>query len=154
MIIDIQKIWHNLTVPDTLNSLQTSINGLTSEEAQKRLVQFGSNELVGKESVTSLVSPSLPLASEPDDNYQRQTVQLEPGDHVVLFKPTVILPGAEDTKIMDAPMLAAALQAARTPQGNLLDTVCAVIDDLAPAADHAILIVHRLSAEEEGRQTG
>ena len=55
MIIDIQKIWHNLTVPEALNSLQTSINGLTSEEAQERLAQFGSNALVGKESISPLV---------------------------------------------------------------------------------------------------
>ncbi len=104
--------------------------------------------LVGKKSVTSLVSPSLALASEPDNNYQRQTVQLEPGDHLVLFKPTVILPGAEDTRMMDPQMLAAKLQAARTPDGNMLDTVCAAIEDLAPAGDHAVLIVHRLPAGE------
>ncbi len=52
MIIDITKIWHNLTVPEALNSLQTSINGLTSQEAQERLAQFGSNALVGKESIS------------------------------------------------------------------------------------------------------
>ena len=55
MIIDITKIWHNLTVPEALNSLQTGINGLTSEEAQKRLAQFGSNALVGKESISPWV---------------------------------------------------------------------------------------------------
>lgn len=104
--------------------------------------------LVGQNQVTSLVSASLPLASEPENNYQRQTVQLEPGDHLVLFKPTVILPGAHQTQIMDPQMLAAALQADRTPQRDLLDVVCAAIEDLAPAADHAVLIVHRLSAVE------
>ena len=102
--------------------------------------------LVGKNSVTSLASPSLPLASDPDNTYQSQTVQLEPDDHLVLFKPTAILPGADDTEVMDPNMLAAALQASRTPNGNLLETVCAAIEDLAPAADHAVLIVHRLSA--------
>jgi len=55
MVIDITKIWHNLTVPEVLSSLQTSISGLTSEEAQKRLDQFGSNELVGKESISPWV---------------------------------------------------------------------------------------------------
>lgn len=103
--------------------------------------------LVGKKNVTSLVSPSLPLATEPDNNYQRQTVQLEPGDHLVLFKPTVILPGADESKIMDSQMLAASLEA-RAPDGNLLDAVCAAIEELAPAGDHAVLIVHRLSSPE------
>lgn len=104
--------------------------------------------LVGETSVTSLVSPSLPLASEPENNYRRQTVQLEPGDHLVLFKPTVILPGGGNTEMMDPQMLAAALLARRTPQGSLLDAVSASIEDLAPAADHAVLIVHRLPADE------
>lgn len=52
MVIDITKIWHGLTVPEVLGSLQTSIQGLTSEEAQKRLALFGPNELVGKESIS------------------------------------------------------------------------------------------------------
>lgn len=60
MIIDIKKIWHNLTVPEALDSLQTRINGLTSEEAQERLTHFGSNALVGKESV----SPWMVLLSQ------------------------------------------------------------------------------------------
>jgi hypothetical protein len=45
-------------------------------------------------------------------------------------------------------MLAAKLQATSTAKGNLLDDVCEAIEDLAPAADHAVLIVHRLSASE------
>jgi hypothetical protein len=100
--------------------------------------------LVGTNSVTSLVSPSLPLASEPDNNYQQQTAKLEPGDHLVLFKPTTILPGADDIRVMDPQMLADKLQGALSPNGNMLDIVCAAIEDLAPAADHAVLIVHRL----------
>lgn len=55
MVIDITKIWHGLTVPEVLGSLQTSIQGLTSEEAQKRLALFGPNELVGKESISPWV---------------------------------------------------------------------------------------------------
>jgi Ca2+-transporting ATPase len=55
MAIDITKTWHNLTVREVLSSLQTGINGLTREEAQKRLAQFGSNELVGKESISPWV---------------------------------------------------------------------------------------------------
>ncbi len=55
MIIDKTKIWHNLTIPEALNSLQTSIKGLTSKEAQRRLAQFGSNALIGKESVSPWV---------------------------------------------------------------------------------------------------
>jgi hypothetical protein len=102
--------------------------------------------LVGQNSVTSLVRPSLALASELDNKYELQTVQIEPGDHLVLFKPTMILPGAEDTKVMDSQMLAEKLQANRTPNGDMLDSVCAAIEDLAPAGDHAVLIVHRLSA--------
>ncbi len=101
--------------------------------------------LVGRQGVTLLTSPSPPLAGEPDNNFRQQTVQLDRGDFVVLFKPTVILPGSEDTKMMDASMLAAALETTYSPADNLLDAVCAAIDDLAPAADHAVLIVHRAS---------
>jgi serine phosphatase RsbU (regulator of sigma subunit) len=112
--------------------------------------------LVGEKGVTSLADPSLPLASEPDNSYRLRTVQLEPGDHLVLFKPTVIQPGGEDEKIMDAQMLAAALngraalETGEAGDGNLLDAVCAAIDDLAPAADHAVLIVRRCGDGQSG----
>jgi len=99
--------------------------------------------LVGKQGTTTLVDHSLPLAAEPDNCYQQRTVQLEPGDHLVLFKPTTILPGAEDSQMLDARMLAKALDATLTAESNFLETVLAVMSDLAPAADHAVLIVHR-----------
>jgi Ca2+-transporting ATPase len=38
-------IWHSLTVDQTLETLQTSLEGLSSEEAQRRLAQYGFNEI-------------------------------------------------------------------------------------------------------------
>jgi len=55
MIIDTSKIWHSLTIREVLISLQSNVNGLTNEEAQKRLIQFGSNALTGKESISPWV---------------------------------------------------------------------------------------------------
>jgi len=41
--------WHNLAVDEVLRRLQSSLEGLSSEEAQRRLVEFGSNELRERE---------------------------------------------------------------------------------------------------------
>ncbi len=40
-----QKGWYNLSVDDTLSNLNSSIQGLTNEEAKKRLVEYGPNEI-------------------------------------------------------------------------------------------------------------
>ncbi len=40
--------WQNLSVDEALKALKSDVNGLTSEEAQKRLLEYGKNELVEK----------------------------------------------------------------------------------------------------------
>jgi len=46
--MSIEKIWHNLSVSEVIESLNSSIQGLTREEVERRLAQFGPNELVEK----------------------------------------------------------------------------------------------------------
>jgi len=46
------KNWHNLEASETITSLNSSASGLSQEEAQKRLEQFGPNELVEKEKIS------------------------------------------------------------------------------------------------------
>jgi len=46
------KNWHNLKASETITSLNSSASGLSQEEAQKRLEQFGPNELVEKEKIS------------------------------------------------------------------------------------------------------
>ncbi|MFQ6121567.1 MAG: calcium-transporting P-type ATPase, PMR1-type [Dehalococcoidales bacterium] len=46
------KNWHNLEASETITSLNSNISGLSQEEAQKRLAQFGPNELVKKEKIS------------------------------------------------------------------------------------------------------
>lgn len=41
--------WKKLSVDETLKTLNTNINGLTSSEAQKRLLEYGKNELIEEE---------------------------------------------------------------------------------------------------------
>ena len=43
------KDWHKLTVEECFQQLETSSRGLTQDEAEKRLVRFGSNEIKEKE---------------------------------------------------------------------------------------------------------
>ncbi|OGN92209.1 MAG: ATPase [Chloroflexi bacterium RBG_13_50_10] len=50
--MDINKNWHSLEMPEVLASLGSSRNGLSQDEAQRRLAQFGPNELAGKEKVS------------------------------------------------------------------------------------------------------
>jgi len=40
--------FHNLTIGKTLETFHTSISGLATEEAKKRLLQYGPNEITGK----------------------------------------------------------------------------------------------------------
>ena len=47
--MSLQRTWHNLSVDKVLESLNSSISGLTKEEAERRLTQFGPNELVQRE---------------------------------------------------------------------------------------------------------
>jgi len=44
--------WHNLEASKAVASLNSSSDGLSQEEAQKRLAQFGPNELVTKEKIS------------------------------------------------------------------------------------------------------
>jgi len=44
--------WYSLSPPEVLKRLKTNIQGLTQEEAQKRLVQYGENKLEEKKPVT------------------------------------------------------------------------------------------------------
>lgn len=46
------KNWHNLEASETITSLNSSASGLSQEEAQKRLEQFGPNELIEKEKIS------------------------------------------------------------------------------------------------------
>ncbi len=42
--------WKNLSASETLKELNSSINGITNAEAQKRLSKHGKNELVEEKS--------------------------------------------------------------------------------------------------------
>jgi len=46
--MSIERTWHNLSVSEVVKSLNSGIQGLTREEAERRLDQFGPNELVEK----------------------------------------------------------------------------------------------------------
>ena len=46
------KNWHNLKTSETITSLNSSASGLSQEEVQKRLAEFGPNELVEKEKIS------------------------------------------------------------------------------------------------------
>ena len=47
----VNETWHNLEVPEVLASLDSKRDGLSQEEAQRRLAQFGHNELAAGEKV-------------------------------------------------------------------------------------------------------
>ena len=47
--MSIERNWHNLSVSEVIDSLDSRIQGLTREEGERRLGQFGPNELVEKE---------------------------------------------------------------------------------------------------------
>ena len=46
--MSIERIWHNLSVSKVIESLNSGPQGLTREEAERRLAQFGPNELAEK----------------------------------------------------------------------------------------------------------
>ncbi len=48
------KRWHMLDIPEIFESLQTGENGLSSEEAQKRLQKYGKNALAEDKKITLL----------------------------------------------------------------------------------------------------
>jgi len=48
------KNWHSMKIGDVLSSLKTSPNGLTEEEAKRRLQEFGPNELVAEKRTSPL----------------------------------------------------------------------------------------------------
>ena len=48
------QLWHSLTTDQTLDRLESSRSGLTSAEAQRRLAQYGPNELKAAERVSAL----------------------------------------------------------------------------------------------------
>jgi hypothetical protein len=49
-----QAIWHAMGVGEALEKLQTSRDGLQHEEAKRRLMKFGPNELVEKKKISPL----------------------------------------------------------------------------------------------------
>jgi len=48
----VNENWHNLEIPEVLASLDSKHDGLSQEEAQRRLAQFGHNELAAGEKVS------------------------------------------------------------------------------------------------------
>ncbi len=50
--MQLNKNWYNLEVSEALASLDSKRTGLSQEEAQHRLAQFGPNELAGKEKIS------------------------------------------------------------------------------------------------------
>jgi Ca2+-transporting ATPase len=53
--MSIERIWHNLSVSEVIESLNSGIQGLTREEAERRLAQFGPNELAEKKKISPLM---------------------------------------------------------------------------------------------------
>ncbi len=47
-----EKIWHSMDIEECLRSLQSSPKGLSSEEAEKRLREYGPNELVERKRIS------------------------------------------------------------------------------------------------------
>ncbi len=47
--MSLERNWHNLSVSEVIESLDSRIDGLTGEEAERRLARFGPNELLEKE---------------------------------------------------------------------------------------------------------
>ena len=46
--MSIERIWHNLSASEAIESLNSRNQGLSKEEAERRLAQFGPNELAEK----------------------------------------------------------------------------------------------------------
>jgi len=49
-----QKAWHSMNIGEVLESLNSGPNGLTEEEAKRRLQEYGLNELVAEKKATPL----------------------------------------------------------------------------------------------------
>ena len=47
------NVWHNLSIDNVLKSLESTQDGLSSVEAQKRLIAFGKNQLIAQKPVSS-----------------------------------------------------------------------------------------------------
>lgn len=50
--MDVNKAWHTLEITEVITSLNSDNSGLSREEAKRRLVEFGPNELVEKHKVS------------------------------------------------------------------------------------------------------
>ena len=50
--MSVERAWHNLSASEVIESLKSSLQGLTREEAQHRLAQFGPNELAEKKKIS------------------------------------------------------------------------------------------------------
>ena len=49
------KAWYNLDVAEVVSSLDSNVEGLTADEAKKRLAQYGPNELREEEDIRLVV---------------------------------------------------------------------------------------------------
>jgi len=47
--------WHNLTVEEVLNNLDSTRSGLSEEKAKERLHQYGPNELTEKGKTPAII---------------------------------------------------------------------------------------------------
>ena len=47
--------WHSLSIEETFGKLQTDANGLTDSEVEKRLVDYGRNEIVEEKKGKKLI---------------------------------------------------------------------------------------------------
>src|SRR4030042_2176919 len=50
--MELNKNWHSLEIPEVLTSLDSKREGLSQREAQRRLAQFGPNELAEKKKIS------------------------------------------------------------------------------------------------------
>src|SRR6188768_1057403 len=53
-LVESQQLWHSLTADQAIASLESSRNGLSSDEAARRLARYGPNELRAAERVSAL----------------------------------------------------------------------------------------------------
>jgi magnesium-transporting ATPase (P-type) len=52
--LEAKRDWHQMAVTDVTTRLNTSLQGLTTEEAKQRLLQYGPNELFGNAGISPL----------------------------------------------------------------------------------------------------
>ena len=53
-MVNLGEYWHSMEIKEVIEKLNSSINGLTEEEAKKRLIQYGFNELEKPKKVSPL----------------------------------------------------------------------------------------------------